>query len=199
MNQNEERLAFYHAIGLAVTQWSHVEFALASIVGSCFGKSNRYLSVNGFHSIENFRSKLRYVDAIVSRQSLPAIERANWSKLIDRAARLSKKRNILAHYWVLNDTTTDRAGRRIMLLPSQPTTKNRKQRNLGAVFLRDVEGYRLEFSALMCSLENFECRLFERQERFPKSQEQPSRPPTLAKLRRQIYAFAQHPPRPSRK
>ena len=68
----------------------------------------------------------------------------------------------------------------------------------GAICLRDMAGYALEFLALSRALENFEDRLVPQEERFPKSQEQPPAPPTLAQLRREIYEYASRPPRPSR-
>ncbi len=69
---NEERLAFYHQIGLAITHWAHVEFALSWIVGHEFSKTNYNLAVTGFLSIENFRSKLQYADTVVQRREMPA-------------------------------------------------------------------------------------------------------------------------------
>ncbi len=180
---------------------AHVEFALSWIVGHEFSKANYNLAVTGFLSIENFRSKLQYADTVVQRREMPANEKANWAKLVDRAGKAATKRNNLAHRWVI--TVPDgKPGRRALLLESRPALnppKDTRNRYAGAICLRDVAGYQLEFVALMCALENFQCRLVGQPERLPKSQEQAQRPPTLAKLRREIYAFAQRPPRPSRK
>ena len=201
MDQNEERLAFYYEIGLAITQWAHVEFALAQIVSACFGKNDESLPATGFLSIDNFRSKLQYIDSIIAAHVRSKTKRADWITLMERAGALVKKRNRLAHSWVLN-SFEEKAGQRVMLLPSRPRssrrTKGARQKFPGAVCVRDVAQYRLEFSALMISLENFAFRLAGQKVHFPKSLEQPSRPPTIAQIRREIYEYAQRPPRPSR-
>ncbi len=124
-------------------------------------------------------------------------ERGNWAALVERTGRLAQKRNSLAHSWVFNDLSRN-PGRRVMLLPIRPSKKDPKQKYSGALCVRDIAGYRLEFVALMKDLENFECHLSGREERFPESPKRQPRPPILAKLRREIYAFARRPPRPSR-
>ena len=196
MDINEETIAFYSELGRAITQWAHIEFALSRIVSACFHKGDERLPATGFLSIENFRSKLQYVDAIILSRVQSRTKRAKWAVLMDRAGRLVTKRNRLAHSWVLN-VLDAKAGRRIMLLPSRPTKKAR-QKYPGAICLRDVAAYRLEFFALWTALENFSGLLLGQEAQFPKSAEQPQRPPTIAQIRRQIYAFASHPPRPSR-
>lgn len=198
---NEEHLAFYHQIGLTITQWSHVEFALAGLVGGRLRKTDRKMASEAFLSIENFRAKLQFADTVMTKADLPDDERVNWARTLDRAGSLAKKRNKLAHNWVLN-SDLNRAGRRVMLLPTRPA-KNANPAQKGqyadAIYLRDVASIRLEFVALMCQIENLDCRLSGSKERFPESQEQPKPPPTLAQIRREIYACASRPPRPSRK
>ena len=104
MDMNEERLAFYHELGMAITSWAHVEFALSWIVSDCFSEENGHVPIAGFMSIDNFRAKLQYADTVVSAQKLSKIERGNWTKLVERAGTISRMRNRLAHYWVLNST-----------------------------------------------------------------------------------------------
>ena len=138
-----------------------------------------------------------------SRQLAGARHRAiiPMGELMDRAGALAKKRNRLAHSWVLN-SLDEKTGRRAMLLPSRPRSSRRakgaRQKYPGAICVRDVVKYRQEFSALMVSLENYAYRLVGRKGHFPKSQEQPSRPLTIAQIRHEIYAYVQHPPKPSR-
>ena len=48
MDFSEEHLAFYSEIGLAITHWAHVEFAISWIVGHEFEKPNYNLAVTGF-------------------------------------------------------------------------------------------------------------------------------------------------------
>ena len=75
MDINEETIAFYSELGRAITQWAHVEFALAAIVSTCFEKGEGLLSTRGFASIENVRAKLQYADTIVSTHLKP-VQRA---------------------------------------------------------------------------------------------------------------------------
>ena len=182
MDSNEERLCFYFQLGLAITHWAHVEFAISWIVQSCFTKKDASLAATAFFSMDSFRPKLSYADAIISAHLQSEPELAEWVALKDRADQLSIKRNRFAHNWVLNDLNAN-SGRRTMLVSSRPKSRTKpdstEQRHPGAICLRDVVKYRLEFVALMCALENFECRLRGRQERFPKSQEQPSNPPPV--------------------
>ena len=196
MDLKEEQIAFYSELGRAITQWAHVEFALSWIVGRCFDQKDANNAAFGLLSIENIRAKLQYAESIVSNRGLSKTEKTKWAELTKRIGQLAKKRNRLAHSWVLNDPTAA-PGRRIMLLPTRLTKTQSRQKHPGAVCLRDVAGYRLEFFALMTALENFSDRLAGQEEQFPKYQEQPQRPPTIAQIRRQIYAFASRPPRPS--
>jgi hypothetical protein len=198
MHFNEEQIAFNFEMGLAIQQWAHVEFALSAIVGTVFKGRSTTPAVIGYRSIENFRSKLQYVDSVLKNKRLPKKLMADWALLEDRIRRASKKRNKLVHYWVYNDPDGQPSGRRRMLLSLRPTPNNKggNQKYRGAVFLRDIVSYRLEFVALMKALENFCARLSKRPEHFPKSQEQPKDPPTIAQLRREIYALASTPPRP---
>jgi len=200
MNINEEQLAFNAQMGLALQQFAHVEFALAEIVAEFFpnltAKRNARI---GFRAIENFRAKLQYVDSILAYQRLPESRLSEWATLSQRAGAAARKRNKLAHFWVITDDKQS-AGRRRMLIPTQPgstrTKPKRGQKYPNAVCLRDIASYRLEFAALMRALENFQARLGGQQEPFPKSQEQPRNPPTIAQIRREIYVYAQHPPEP---
>lgn len=204
---SEEKVAFYYQLGRAITTWAHVEFALAGIVAVCFLRMDpdrrayvTQLAADGFLSIENLRSKKQYVDLVINQQNISKKEIENWHVLSDRCQSLGKKRNCLAHYWV-DCVLQDNPGRRIKLLPKKPDQSPdhppTEQKYRGAICLRDIAGYALEFLALSRALENFCDRLVPQEERFPKSQEQPLPLPTLAQIRREIYAYASRPPRPS--
>lgn len=198
MDQNEEYLAFNYVLGMAIRQWAHIEFALSWIVGDV---TKSEPAVAGFRSIENFRSKLQYVDSVLTSNGMSTSDAADWADLMERTRQASIKRNKLVHYWSLTNTQEERPGRKMMLLPMRPALsakKPRGQKYHGAIYLRDIAGHCLEFSALMQALENFCARLCGRQEPFPKSQEQPRHPPTIAEIRRELYAYASHPPRPLR-
>ena len=197
MDINEEQIAFYSEIGHAITQRAYVEFALAWIVATRFEKKNTQNAIDGFLSIENMRAKLQYADTILNSPGLSKEHRADWATLHGRTGKHATKRNRLAHSWMKIDLDRP-AGRRIMLLPTRPDYKPTRQKYPNALCLRDIVSYQLEFFALSTALENFSDRLLGQEEQSPKSQEQPQRPPTIAQIRRQIYAYARRPPRPSR-
>jgi hypothetical protein len=198
---NEERIAFYFEVGLATTQWASVEMALSAVVVELFKPEDAVSAVVGFRAIENFRSKLEYVDALIRVKVRDSTRLSEWDSLSDRCQQAAKKRNRVAHNWVLNSPSEERAGRRIMLLPLRPAKNSDSPHGAkypGAIYLRDIASYRLEFAALMAAIENFVDRLGGRPERFPKAQEQPPNPPKIHELRRQIYMFAKRPPRSPR-
>ena len=192
MTSNEEMLAFYYAIGKAITQWAYVEFALSWIITDCFVLRERSTITAAFKSIDNFRAKLQFAKTIIEAQKLSPKNKAAWAALYDRANKLSKKRNKLAHHWALTELEA-RAGRRKMLMPMRDEPKGRGAKHPGAIYIRDIEGYSQDFSALSYSLENFGCCLSGQPERFPKSLTQPKRPPTIAQIRREIHAYVQPP------
>lgn len=200
MDTLEERTAFHFELGHGITQWAHVESALGVIAAHRFSKPNYNLALTGFLSIENFRSKLQYVDAIVQQHGLPDDEKKNWATLKDRCLRVSKKRNNLAHKWVI-ENASGKSGRRLLLVGSLSALnppKSRKKRYAGAIGLRDVAGYRSDFFALMAELANFDARLSGRKEPFPKFLTQPRRPPTIPQIRKEFREGASHllPPSP---
>ena len=197
MNLDEERLAFYFHLGRATEQWSYVELHLALIVAWCFHSNKSNQAIAGYQSIENFRSRLGYVDAVLHRGNLPDREKENWAILLDRCQQLAKKRNVLAHGWVFTDGDAKRAGRRVTLTSKFLSVASLKK-PYAKIGLRDVVGYGQEFSALSMALMNFHRRLSGKQERFPESEIPPLRPPTIAEIRREIYASASRPPRSSR-
>ena len=195
MNLNEESISFYHAIGLSITQWAWVEQELAGIVLDCFDPKEAIQALTGFRAIENFRAKLQFVDAVISVGRLKKSEKPNWILLMERAQKAANKRNQLAHRTVITDANGT-AGRRKNLLPARAPETKRPQKFAGAICVRDIVGYRLEFFALTAQLANFRARLAGEPERRPRSQEQALSPPTIAQIRREIYVFASTPPKP---
>lgn len=102
MNVREEQLAFYQWVGRAITQWAAVEIALADVVRSCFCDADASASAVAFYSVENFRSKLRIADNLVSaRFGDNSLFTSDWRKLHERAKSAAKGRNTIAHHWLL--------------------------------------------------------------------------------------------------
>lgn len=201
---NEERLAFYYELGLAITQWAHVEAALSMVVRACFSRKDAGTHALGFFTIESFRAKLAYADSVVSTKFLGTAHMADWGGIRTKMGGCSIVRNKLAHYFVLNDYRS-KAGRRIMLLPRYNAAKIKpreiRRKSIEqprhyplAICLRDIAKARLEFTALMARAENFSCRLQGESEFHSKSMEEPKAPPKLYELRRHLYEYAQRPP-----
>ena len=83
MTPTEEHLIFYYQIGLAVTQWSHVELALFDTVAACFDGPEPASVSAFFFSIENFRSKLGAADNLVALKCRQTPPFQDWLLLYD--------------------------------------------------------------------------------------------------------------------
>jgi hypothetical protein len=193
MTPSEEQLAFYHGIGVAVTQWAHVENALYQVLYTCFDNRNHGELSTAFFSVENFRSKHQMADNVVSRKFRDSPNLSDWRALHDRIRSASAVRNALAHYWVLV-YPDEKPGRQYGLLPrmgnSRKAPPKRSQKvPAGSLFVREIAQFGRRFSSLSKALTNFAARLGGHQEPFPKSLEQEARPMTLAQLKRQIHAM----------
>ncbi len=191
-----ERLAFYDALGRAITQWAGLERQLPDLVFACLPNADRKTIVRGYYSIENFRSKLKFIDSLIQVKFKPGPVLTEWTTIMDRIATASKKRNILAHQGVAIDTEA-KAGRRFSLRPwvikaTQGSAKHKLP--VGTLFLRDIIQSRLEFHALMCVTANFSARLTGQAEPFPKTAELPARLPTIWQIKDQIHAILGLPP-----
>jgi hypothetical protein len=199
MNVNEEQLAFYEWVGRAITQWAAIEIALEDVVSACFGDSENVSTAVAFYSIENFRSKLRVVDNLVTARfrEHPAFD--DWPELLKRAESAAGGRNTIAHHWLLIDPAA-KAGRRYGLQPflSLKPAKKKQARPPGTLCVRDIAILQARFSLLSNALHNFAARLRGRKGQLPESPEQAAHQRTLSDLRRQIHALCGHPPRSSR-
>jgi len=192
MTRTEEQVAFLMQLGASITQWAHVEDAVRRILSGAFHDDLNRKAVNvGFFSIDGFRAKMDFTEAVVARMlaTRRPEQSETWTELVDRTRRASHQRNKLAHWRVM--TYADyKAGRRYALEPWIVTKKEARQYKdrpkPGALCLRDVVKLRHEFFSLTCALHNFLHRIAGKTEQFPKSAEQPSSPPTIAKLKRQI-------------
>lgn len=192
MTLHEEQISFYMELGYAITQWAHVEDHVRAIVAAGIVDDLNRKAVNvGFVSIDGFRAKMDFAEAVVERllASRRPEERAAWTKLVHRTRRASYQRNKLAHWRVLH-YPNGRVGRRYALEAWVQTKavlrKNKNNPKDGALCVRDVVKLKQEFSALTCALANFLSRLAGQKEPFPKSDEQPENPPTIAMLKRRI-------------
>jgi hypothetical protein len=94
-----ERERFYAAIGFAISQWQHVEVALANIFISLTRSADGSAANAAFFSAINFSIKLDMVDAAARMRFFshnPML--AEWDALFDLTHSKSKIRNNLAHF-----------------------------------------------------------------------------------------------------
>lgn len=202
MTRDEEIVLFHYQLGVAITEWANVENLLRRLIVTGFKNIDlnwEALSV-GFFSLEGFRAKLDFADGVVSRKIAATPHISDWLDLVDRAKRLSFKRNKLAH-WALMKYWECEPGQRLALTPWK-FPKSRKKTKVpqpppGSLRIRDVMKIHLEFKALAVSLENFCARLCKQTEPHPKADEQAGSPPTIQKLKLQIRAILSPPHAPS--
>ncbi|WP_027517980.1 hypothetical protein [Bradyrhizobium sp. WSM1417] len=140
-----------------------------------------------FFSIDNFRSKLQVVDRLVEQKFPQHVK--TWEPLKIDTERLSRIRNQLAHYPVMN-YVNDAPGSRIALLPRFSARSKFKQKlpkpPSGSLGLRDIVHAEARFNALMFGLEGFQHTLLGDQSIFPASAANAPAIPSLADISRQM-------------
>lgn len=97
MNIQEEEVLFFVEVGWALRQWAAVEGQLRALISMSVHPTDGPAIAEGFMSIENFRSKLKFCNQIVRRRFSDSDHIDLWVALHDRCAALSVTRNRLAH------------------------------------------------------------------------------------------------------
>lgn len=203
MNIAEEIVAFKHELGSAIAQWGYVEGQLLRVALECVDIPDRQALAIGYHSVENFRSKLAMCDNLVSHRFADSPGFQRWRAAKNRTTQLAAKRNKIAHGWhklYVHNT----AGRRWAIVPlhhsnGQLLHADGEKPPSGALCLRDLIAIRFEFHALTTQICNAYEVLCGRPAPFPESEEQPANPPSLRQIANQIRAELGFPPKPSRK
>ena len=202
MTPGEEHIAFFHAYALAVHQWAMVERALFEVLAACVRAEDVDMVAYGLFSIENFRSRLSFVDAILRHKVTSNGDLTDWDLLRERLRSAASLRNKIVHGIVIIYPEAA-PGRQFAIQPWIDKAKGRKPRPgnppSSALCVRNLVTIRFTFFALCASLQNFSCRLRGQKEQLPKSAEQVSPPTTLAALRRQIHQILGAQPSPSRR
>ena len=200
MTPNEELVAFYYELGMAITHWANVEIELCITVQSCFTENYHPSLGVGFFAIENFRSKLEFSDEVVRRRLGEDVE--GWADTIAEVRKASFARNKLVHRSV-RAYLSNTAGRRYALIPwiiKKPRTdKERLKPPPGSLCVRDIIQMRYQFVSAFASLRTFRTRALGRPEQPLKYPEQLQSPPTIPQIRRRIHEVLGHPLKPSRK
>lgn len=116
LGETREMLAL---VGEAISEWSFVELSLCNLFTICVTPTSSHPDDDAqavvyidfqvptaiFYSVENFRSKLRMVDAALEARISGSDERSvelrtDWAALSKKTRKLSLKRNRLAHWTV---------------------------------------------------------------------------------------------------
>jgi hypothetical protein len=117
VTEDEEKCAFYAAIGQAITEWSQVENHLFTVLEMSLKPANHMLSAAAFYAVDNFRAKLGMVDAVVQLALVGSPQLPKWDVIMRALSKKSKKRNDLAHHQVLFNRTK-KEGKRYLLRPA---------------------------------------------------------------------------------
>lgn len=197
MTAYEETVAFYYAIGEAITTWATVEKALLWIVTACFTKHNLDNAAITFFSIENFRTKILAADRLFNTKFEGTAHIKQWEDLLRSLERLSQVRNHLVHYHVMGYTDAT-PGRRMALTATLLVKTKFRQKNpkppSGSLCLKDIVYARRQFEALAYGLEFLVHRVKKHKTQLPTSLAQAGDPPTIAQLTRQIRAILSQQP-----
>jgi hypothetical protein len=191
MNDNQEHLAFNHHIGMALSQWQHVEFELYNIKQACSGDKRTADTYITFFEERNFRKRLAQINDLVTANFANTPHQADWLKLHSRTEKAAEGRNALAHHWVLV-YPNDKPGRRWWLIPHLGTLPQGSRQKLPprSLCVKNISTLFQRFAALRCSLHNFAGRLRGEPDTYPKDMEQESPALTLAELTHEVRALA---------
>lgn len=196
MTPGEEHIAFYMAIGQAVTQWAHIEYGLYHVANRIFGGDENGSLAFGFLSIENFRSKLAFVDRAFGTAAFFDEFEADWTKLREMVRGLSSRRNEIAHGRVIIYPTS-KVGRRYAIVPTFAPEPKRKQKvptpPPGSLCLRDIDLAAKRFSTAAHQLSGLYYRIGGQKNPLEEHAQREPQAQTLAQLKRQIHAML--PPR----
>jgi ribosomal protein L37E len=93
----EEHHAFYYFLGVAVSQWAHVKHGLSLVAWRCSGSPDETPLMTSFYAIENFRSKLGFVDSAFKLAPFAKKFAAEWTEIRESARALADQRNRMTH------------------------------------------------------------------------------------------------------
>lgn len=200
MTPDEERIAFYSEIGLTLVIWAVVEKAVLDVASLCVAKSEVKMLGRGYYSIENFRSKLKFADALVTER-LPASHLNTWAKLVDDVHGASQQRNRIAHCQVILYQEGS-PGRRWAVVSALERLDNlvvrRKRAPSHALCLRGIMAMRYGFHDLTSKLYHLYAAASGMPTPLAASVGPMGNPPTIAQIRNQNRARFGPPPKPSR-
>jgi hypothetical protein len=190
MTESEEVYAFFHQLGVALSQWANVELQLEFIAGLC-SREGRV----GFRAIENFRSKAAYVDAILRHRHVKRAETVDaWIVLYKRVTAAASQRNELVHRTPFR-VYGGKPGSRVSLIRMGHFEQDRLK---GGISIKDVAQLALEFRALALQLDHLCAHLQSPDIGTPlASPSQPARRLTMKEIEAQMREALGRQARPS--
>ena len=197
MTPSEEHVCFYSELGGAISQWAHVEIGLYWIALRAIDIKKSKIIGPSFFAIENFRSKIAFVDAAFQAEFGDGKFAEEWADLRDKIIALSTTRNHLVHYAVLVIPNA-KPGRRYALHPriSKPGDIKTKispsaapSPPVGSLFVRDIYRAARQFSSASNRLLNLWYLLGGGEAFFPEDALKDKPAPQVAQLARQIRAM----------
>ena len=193
MTHQEEHICIHYEMGAAFAIWAEVENTILQVLFAVLPKNTHYKVGVGFLSIENFRSKVAFANAIMHESKLSKTRLAKWETISDRLVSASVKRNKLAHgrvYVYPVGAEGRRFGIGSWTLLKEPA-KNQKAIPGQVLCLRDVIGIKHDFLALVATLSRFSSLLGKEKSLIPASAEQPAPIPAIPAIRNRIRAAFQ--------
>src|SRR6185437_9821781 len=114
VSAGEEMVAFYHELGLAISQWAALEVELWFLVAKDMTKKQMSFISHGYYSIQVFHQKLQFINGLLTKSLKRKKDIERWHRLSKRLMRCAEQRNKLAHRPVFSDHAAA-PGRRIGL------------------------------------------------------------------------------------
>ena len=203
MTEQEEEYVFYHEIGFALQKWSILESMLLKMCACCGTTRGESACIAvGFTSIENFRSKLAYVDTYMQHwlgrnQAL----RNRWGDLHKRIYSASARRNEIAHRQPTK-FKDEPSGKRIGLLEPgwyiKPITTSDPHEHRNPITIREIALRSIVFENLSIEIDGLCYVVRGLSEPDTKSLLRAERPPTIRQIENRMREVHGRQPRPSR-
>jgi hypothetical protein len=156
MNINEEALAFYWRLGMAITQWAHVEHSLFEVLAVVERDRTELESFWKLSRYGQFRQQLQLTNGSLQAEVTDSGKLDLWRSVQHRLARGYRKRNKLAHRVVMNYPHAAEGRRKVLIDFSSPLAADPPADALG---VRNIVAYADEFASLHHTLSNLRCIL----------------------------------------
>lgn len=186
MTPSEEEVCFYFEMGAAFAQWALLERHILEVLFFSGTEEQYSMLGHGFFSIEGFRSRMAFANAVLQKRITDRKHLDDWSALAKKLAAASVDRNRLAHRRVVAYPDGPPGRRHALvqwILKDDDKPRKRKLAPQGSFCVRDIVRIRYEFDALSFALANLSCRLHNQPEPFPTAREQPMPPPPIRVIR----------------